>query len=137
MANEGNLLTPEQRNLTSEEASEMGKLGGKASVEARRHKKQMKELAQMMGNCQPKPEIRKKVKELFPDLKGDEITNKVVMLAKIYEKAAKGDVKAFEVFRDTAGEKPINVNEHSGLDGHPLQPFQVIIEGVEPDNKEE
>ena len=43
MTNNQNLLTPEQRNLTPEEASIMGKLGGKASVEAKRKRKTYKQ----------------------------------------------------------------------------------------------
>jgi hypothetical protein len=42
MANEQNLLTPEERNLTSEEASEMGKKGAQASIISRRNKRDLK-----------------------------------------------------------------------------------------------
>lgn len=82
MANESNL-----RRLTSEEAREIGKKGGKASAKARQERKALKdELLLLLSN-------------------GD--TQKKVSLALI-EQAKNGNTKAFEVIRDTIGEKPID-----------------------------
>ena len=69
------------------EAVENGRKGGIASVEARRKRKTLKE-------------------ELLLILSEGE-TQQSVTLALI-EKAMSGDTKAFEVIRDTIGEKPID-----------------------------
>jgi hypothetical protein len=81
-ANVQNLRVP-----SSEEAREIGRRGGIASGEARQKRKALKE-------------------ELLLLLaEGD--TQKSVTLALI-EKAMSGDTKAFEVIRDTIGEKPVD-----------------------------
>lgn len=82
MANEENLRVP-----SSEEAREYGRKGGIASGEARRKRKTLKEellLLLEQGNTQEK-----------------------ISLA-LLQKAMNGDTKAFEVLRDTVGEKPVD-----------------------------
>ena len=83
MANEQNL-----KPVTSKkEARERGRKGGLASGEARRKRTTLKE-------------------ELLLTLSEGE-TQQSVTLALI-EKAMSGDTKAFEVIRDTIGEKPVD-----------------------------
>ena len=72
---------------STEEARERGRKGGLASGEARRKRKTLKE-------------------ELLLMLSERE-TQQSVTLALI-EKAMSGDTKAFEVIRDTIGEKPVD-----------------------------
>ena len=72
---------------SKEEARERGRKGGLASGEARRKRKTLKE-------------------ELLLTLSEGE-TQQSVTLALI-EKAMSGDTKAFEVIRDTIGEKPVD-----------------------------
>ena len=72
---------------SKEEARDRGRKGGLASGEARRKRKTLKE------------ELRLMLSE------GD--TQQSVTLALI-EKAMSGDTKAFEVIRDTIGEKPVD-----------------------------
>ena len=83
MANEKNLKPVR----TESEAREKGRKGGIASGEARRKRKTLKE-------------------ELLLMLSEGE-TQQSVTLALI-EKAMSGDTKAFEVIRDTIGEKPVD-----------------------------
>ena len=83
MANEQNL----QPCSSKSEARKRGRKGGLASGEARRKRKTLKE-------------------ELLLMLSEGE-TQKSVTLALI-EKAMSGDTKAFEVIRDTIGEKPVD-----------------------------
>ena len=85
MANEQNLIPNSDR--TPSELREMARNGGLASGEARRKRKTLKE-------------------ELLLMLSEGE-TQQSVTLALI-EKAMSGDTKAFEVIRDTIGEKPID-----------------------------
>ena len=83
--NEKNLIPNSERS--PREVRENGKKGGIASGEARRKRKTLKE-------------------ELLLILSEGE-TQQSVTLALI-EKAMSGDTKAFEVIRDTIGEKPID-----------------------------
>lgn len=98
MANEQNLIPIEQR--TSSELREMTRKGGIKSGEVRRARKTMKETLLMMlseGNTQ------------------DNIT-----LA-LLDKALKGDTKAYEVIRDTIGEKPVDKLDVGNKDNVPFQ----------------
>lgn len=72
------------------EASERGKTGGKKSGEARRRKK----------------ELREHLEALLAGKRGEMTTAEVLTLA-LVEKGLAGDVRAFEVIRDTIGEKPV------------------------------
>lgn len=86
MANEENLRTP-----TTEEAREIGRKGGIASGKARRERKKFKEdlitaLATMKDG------------KTFQELGIEAIIRKFI----------DGDTKAFEIIRDTVGEKPVD-----------------------------
>lgn len=83
MANEQNLAPPFTSDQSREEASKNGRLGGIKSGEARREKKLFKE------------EILKRMGE--DDW--DEMIDKLIARAKNTD-------KAFEVLRDTIGQKP-------------------------------
>jgi hypothetical protein len=85
MANNENL-----RKLTTEEAREIGRKGGKASVKARRKKKQLKELLEL-ALSQPHED-------------GED--NYYAITAALIQEALSGNTKAFEVIRDTIGQKP-------------------------------
>ena len=91
MANEQNLVPMASR--TPRERREISRKGQKASTEAKRARKTLKEtLLRMLeeGNTQ------------------NDIT-----LA-LLQKALNGDTKAYEVIRDTVGEKPTDKIEQSG-----------------------
>lgn len=92
MANNIQNLRPVQ---TKEEARERGAKGGIASGEARRRRRTLKEELLLMLSD---PEVQEKLS------------------AAIMKKGMGGDIRAFEVIRDTIGEKPkdvfdINSNE--------------------------
>ena len=89
MANEQN-LRPGEHIPTREEA----KKGGIASGESRRRKKLLREcLDELLA------------KEYTSE--GKTLTGSEALAVTLIKKALKGDVKAFEVLRDTAGEKPV------------------------------
>ena len=89
MANEQN-LKPCEYKFTQEEA----KKGGIASGESRRRKKLLREcLDELLA------------KEYTSE--GKTLTGSEALAVTLMKKAMKGDVKAFEVIRDTAGEKPV------------------------------
>lgn len=81
MANKENLRAP-----STSEARERGKKGGKASAEARRNRKALRD-------------------ELLELLSKGDVQEKMSLA--LIKKATKGDVKAFIAIRDTIGEKPI------------------------------
>lgn len=96
MPNEENLKPIKKGELSKEEAKRRGQLGGKKSVEKRRERKLLKdELIMLLSSGQ---------------------TQEKISLALIQE-ALDGNVKAFEVIRDTIGEKPIIKQDVSGISG--------------------
>lgn len=100
------------KNLSTTEKQDIARKGGKKSGELKKQQKTMKELAQLMARCKPTKKVQKQLKETFPDLDDDFLNNQVLLLSKMFEKAVKDkDTKAFELFRDTAGDKPIDKQE--------------------------
>lgn len=83
MANNKNL-----RKLTTEEAREIGKLGGIASGKVRKEKKMLKDLLEDALS------------------KGTETDNEYINITlALIKEAKKGNTKAYEVIRDTLGQK--------------------------------
>lgn len=101
MANEQN-LRPGEYKLTLEEQ----KKGAIASVEARRRKKTMREQLEMVLKLQLKNDkLKEQIHKLGID--NEEINNQMALTISMFQKALKGDTKAYEIIRDTIGEKPI------------------------------
>lgn len=95
---------------TSEEARFYGSMGGKASADARRRKKSLKELTQALLEMKPHEIIAAKSKQLFPEINPEDLTNGMVLAMAMFDKAIKEqDVKAAQFVRDTAGEMPEQV----------------------------
>jgi hypothetical protein len=95
---------------SKEEARERGRKGGLASGEARRKRKTLKE-------------------ELLLMLSEGE-TQQSVTLALI-EKAMSGDTKAFEVIRDTIGEKPVDKVMIADVEPSVIAEVEAIVNGHE------
>lgn len=87
MANNSNLRIP-----TSEEAREIGRKGGIASGIARQRRKTLKEELLILLD--------------LIDEEGKSNNEKISL--SIIKQALEGNVKAYEVIRDTIGEKPID-----------------------------
>ena len=95
---------------TSEEARFYGSMGGKASADARRRKKSLKELTQALLEMKPHDKIAARSKILFPDVDPEDLTNGMILAMVMFDKAIKDqDVKAAQFVRDTAGEMPEQV----------------------------
>lgn len=102
--------TKKRENYTPEEARIFGALGGKASADARRRKKSLKELTQALLEMKPHEIIAAKSKQLFPEINPEDLTNGMVLAMAMFDKAIKEqDVKAAQFVRDTAGEMPEQV----------------------------
>lgn len=99
--NDENLIPMNKR--TESEQREMQSKGGIASGKARRKKKTLKEIAEIIGNT---VDIKnaKKVKKNFPDVDDEDITYNFELIISMYQKALKGDVKASNFIADTLGE---------------------------------
>ena len=110
MANEENLIPNEQR--TPSERRENARKAGKASGASRRRKKAMRQAAAMLlntpvpANRQTKPmAVIKELLDVFGH-SGEGVTYQDILLTGIMLKAMKGEVRAAEFIRDTAGESP-------------------------------
>lgn len=89
MANESNL-----KPLTTKKAREIGKKGGIASGKAKRERKLLKDLLMEALS------------------KGTETDNEYVNITiALINQAKEGNVKAYEVIRDTLGQKPVETIE--------------------------
>ena len=92
MANEQNLVRGEEAHkFTAEEHSR----GGKASAEARRRKRDLRNALEML------------LEKDFKDKDGNMISGAEAITAKLFQQAMNGNVKAFETLRDTVGQKPV------------------------------
>lgn len=104
MANEQNLRP--RTTLSKEEAKEMGRKGGKASAKKRQQNKTFKEIINKFLNGQVTDDrLKEQMVEFgFAD---NEVSNKSCAVFALWKEAIKGNTKAFELMRDTIGEKPI------------------------------
>lgn len=101
MANEKNLIPFNER--TEKERREIARKAGQASGKTRRKKKAMREAAQMLLGLQVK---NPKVIDLLSDLgiNKTNMNNQMALLVAVLNKGLKGDIRATEFLRDTAGE---------------------------------
>jgi hypothetical protein len=114
MANEQNLRVP-----TSSEARENGKKGGIASGEARRAKKSLRESMQILMDA---------------DLTGKDgktMTGTEAMAARAFQAALKGDWKAWELVRDTAGQKPVERVMVADVEASVIAEVEAMVNGSE------
>ena len=96
MANEQN-LRPFTSDQSHEEAVKNGRKGGKASGKKKQERKTFREGLLLLLN------------EPLKDKAGN-VTDKTtqdVIIAALVKRAANGDTRAFEMIRDTIGEKPV------------------------------
>ena len=104
MARKEDNLQPFTSDQSREEAKINGAKGGIASGKARREKADLRRMCQMV---------------LEMDIKAKDGTYKsgaeAITLAQL-QKALKGDAKAYEVLRDTAGQKPVEKVEQVNID---------------------
>jgi hypothetical protein len=102
--------------LTEEEQRALASKGGKASVEARRRKRTLKE-------------------ELLLLL--EEADNQKNISVAMLKQAMEGNVKAFEVIRDTVGEKPKDVIDNNvTFDKSPVNELIESIESIKNASKD-
>lgn len=79
---------------SKEEAKKRGKVGGKKSGESRRRRKALREHLEALLSS-----------------KREGLTTAEALTLALVEKGLSGDVRAYEVIRDTLGEKPVDKHE--------------------------
>ena len=109
MANEQN-LRPAEYKLSVEEQ----KKGGVKSGEARRRKRDLR-LA-----------MQKLLEDEYTTSDGSKISGAEAIALKQMEKALKGDAKAFELVRDTSGQKPVDVVEQVNVDAQYNEKMEIL-----------
>jgi hypothetical protein len=109
MANKEDNLKPFTSEQSREEAAKNGSKGGIASGEARRRKRDLKLAMQALLEADVKDKRT-----------GEVMSGAEALAVAQYRKALKGDTKAFEVLRDTAGQKPVEKVEQVNIDGEYL-----------------
>ena len=100
------------RDLTAEEQRAIASKGGKASVEARRAKKNLKELVEIMGDKKADTMLQERMKDM--GISKEDLTNNMACVVGLFQKAMAGDVQAFNAIRDIRGEKPVDKTELNG-----------------------
>lgn len=129
--NEQNLIKKGSFAYNRELARSAGRAGSQARKINNQKRKTFKELAQLMLSMKAPKMIKEKIKEVFPEITDNDMTSKLAMLYVQYSKALKGDWKAFEILRDTGGEKPVDKQEITGENGVPLIPPVINYIGVD------
>ena len=112
-----NLITP-----SAEEARILGSAGGKKSGEARRKKIMLRDCLSELLEMQNKSVL---------DDAGIPVTNAVAMSIKAVEAANNGDWKAWELVRDTAGQKPVERMVIADVDAETLADVERLVEGID------
>ena len=118
MANEQN-LRPSEYKLSQEEA----KKGGIASGEARRRKRDLRMALEAL------------LEKDITDKSGRTMSGAEALAIKQFEKALKGDTRAFETVRDTAGQKPIDKIQVSEIDQNIIDEVEAMV--FEDDEEED
>ena len=106
-----NLLKAE--DLTSEQLRERASKAGKASVEARRRKKTMREALEFLMY---KAELSEALKQRMKDegIKYEDMNHQMAITRSLIAKAEAGDVQAYNAICAMIGEKPAEKVEMSG-----------------------
>ena len=106
-----NLLKAE--DLTSEQLRERASKAGKASVEARRRKKTMREAMEFLMY---KAELSEALKQRMRDegIRDEDMNHQMAITRSLIAKAEAGDVQAYNAICAMIGEKPAEQVEMSG-----------------------
>lgn len=106
--------------MSPEKAREIQSKGGKASGEARARKKAMREQAELLLSLPLKDKKAQKVLQAL-GLKKSDLDNQMIIVAAMWQRAAKGDIDAATWLRDLVGEKPAEQLVMSGELNNPFK----------------
>ena len=121
---DANLLkgNPETQFKSGREAVDAGRKGGIASGESKRARKTLRaELEALLA-----------VHPIDKDGKESEMSYQSAITAALMKKALKGDTKAFEIIRDTIGEKPAERITLAQIDQATIDEVEKMVMGRDP-----
>lgn len=98
-----NIVEHNFKNLTAEEQRKIASQGGKASVEARRQKKTLKEIGDMIGSLKVTSEKNKEIMRQA-GIEDEDMINDVGAMFRLNLKAQSGDTKAMELLAKLRGQ---------------------------------
>lgn len=107
-----------------EEQAKIGRKGGKASGEAKRRKKLLKECLDEL------------LEREWENRQGEKHSGSEAISIALFKKALAGDIKAYEVVRDTAGQKPIDKIMMAEVDEKTIKMVESMVLGEDNDNAE-
>ena len=111
------------RFKSGENAVKSGQKGGKASGEAKRKKKLLKE-------C-----LNELLDKEWESKKFGKASGAEALSLTVFQKALNGDLKAFEIVRDTAGQKPIDKIMMAEVDQKTIDQVEKAVLGEDDDNE--
>lgn len=117
MANKRPPIAEATQFRSGKQAAENGRKGGIASGVARREKKSLRKAMQVLMDA---------------DLTGKDgktMTGTEAMAAKAFQAALKGDWKAWELVRDTAGQKPVDKVMVADVDKSVIDEVEAMVKG--------
>lgn len=119
------------QELTEEEHRAIARKGGKASVEARRKKKAMREVAEMVLGSKIAPKDEDIIKLLKDSGVSDEdMTYQTAVVFATLSQALKGNVKAVTELRDMAGEKIQEIKVNTVIDDK-VKELEEMLDDIE------
>lgn len=108
---------------STKEARKRGKAGGIASGKARRKKKLLKECLDEL------------LEKEWENRQGEKMSGAEAISVAVFKKALAGDMKAYEIVRDTAGQKPVDKVMLAEVDQNTINEVENMVLGEEDDNK--
>lgn len=116
MSNEKNLV-PFQ-DFSADKQREIRSMGGKASGEAKRRKKAIRETVQAVAAMGVPDKTLKELRQA--GISEEDATYQTAIVLKMFHEAMNGNVTAFNAIVNASGEV-VNRHELTGKDGEPLQ----------------
>lgn len=108
---------------TGEKQAAIAKKGGIASGEAKRRKKLLKECLDEL------------LEKDYMDKKGNKASGAEALASTLFKKALAGDLKAFELVRDTAGQKPVERVMLAEVDQKTINEVEAMVLGEDNADK--
>ena len=105
---------------STDRARELGSKGGQAFKETCQKKRLLRDLLN---------ELLDRQNNLMLDENGDPMTNAAIMAVKAIDAASGGDWKAWELVRDTAGQKPIEKIMVADVDAGVVEQIENMVLG--------
>lgn len=107
---------------STKEARKRGRNGGIASGKARREKKLLKDCLDEL------------LQKEWENRQGEKMSGSEAISVAVFKKALAGDIKAYEVVRDTSGQKPIEKIMMAEVDQTTINEVESMVLGEDDDN---